>query len=116
MLYGFLILIGFQLAGEFITGLFHLSIPGSVIGMLLLFLTLVIRGGIPSGLNEAGNGLLKYIGLLFVPAGAGISMFLGLIAEQWDVILIASVTSTILTLLVCAFVFQILNKNPNHGP
>ena len=110
MLFGFFILIGCQLAGEIIVGVTGLPVPGAVIGMLLLFVGLLIKGEIPEGLNSAGNGLIKHIGLLFVPAGAGISLYLGLIAEQWDVILIASVTSTILTLLSCAILFQFLNR------
>ena len=110
MLHGFLVLIGCQLAGEIIVGLTGLTVPGPVMGMALLFLGLFIRGNVPEALNTAGENLLKYIGLLFVPAGAGISMFLELIAEEWDVILIASVGSTILTLLTCAVLFQLLNK------
>lgn len=114
MLQGFLILIGCQLAGEIIVGVTGLPIPGPVLGMLLLFLLLIIKRGVPDGLGEAGNNLLKYIGLLFVPAGAGISVYLGLIAEYWDIILIASVTSTILTLITCAALYQILNKSTDH--
>ena len=110
MLQGFLILIGCQLAGEIIVGITNMPIPSSVIGMILLFLILLIKGSVPDGLNTAGQGLIKYIGLLFVPAGAGISMYLGLIIEKWDIILIASVGSTILTLLICAALFQFLNK------
>jgi len=110
VLYGFLILIGCQLAGEIIVGLTGFTVPGAVMGMVLLFVGLLIKGSVPHGLDIAGGGLLKYIGLLFVPAGAGISMFLGLIVEEWDVILIASVSSTLLTLLTCAALFQLLNK------
>ncbi|MCE7888001.1 MAG: CidA/LrgA family protein [Alphaproteobacteria bacterium PRO2] len=114
MLHGFLILIGCQLAGEILAGTTGLPIPGPVLGMLLLFSFLLIKRGTSDGLAQAGNNLLKYIGLLFVPAGAGISVYLGLIAEYWDVILIASVTSTILTLIICAALYQILNKSTDH--
>lgn len=110
MLYGFLILIGCQLVGEIIVGTTGITIPGAVVGMVVLFIGLMLNIGIPDGLDEAGNGLLKHIGLLFVPAGAGISMFLGLIAEEWDVILVASVSSTILTLIVCATFFLVFKK------
>lgn len=106
MLHGFLILIGCQLAGEIIVGLGGLSIPGPVMGMVLLFAGLMIRGGVPEGLETAGGGLLKHIGLLYVPAGAGISLYLGLIAREWDVILIASVSATVLTLVACGLLFQ----------
>lgn len=114
MLHGFLILIGCQLLGEIIVGVAGLPVPGAVLGMILLFIGLIAHKGVPEGLNVAGNGLLKYIGLLFVPAGAGISIYLGLIAEQWDVILIASVGSTILTLLICAALFRILDRGRSH--
>ena len=114
MLHGFLILIGCQLAGEIVVGLTGLPVPGAVTGMVLLFIALLIKGGVPEGLSITGNGLIKYIGLLFVPAGAGISMYLGLIAEEWDVILIASVTSTVLTLLACAALFKFLNKESEN--
>jgi len=110
MLHGLLILIGCQLLGEIAVSISGLPVPGAVMGMLFLFIGLVFRGGVPEGLDTAGNGLIKYIGLLFVPAGAGISVYLGLIVEEWDVILIASVSSTVLTLLVCAALFQFLNK------
>lgn len=114
MLHGFLILIGCQLAGEITAGTTGLPVPGPVLGMLFLFLFLLIKRRAPDGLAQAGNSLLKYIGLLFVPAGAGISVYLGLIAEYWDIILIASITSTLLTLVTCAALYQILNKSTDH--
>ena len=110
MLYGFLILIGCQLVGEILVGVSGVAIPPSVVGMFLLFVGLIVKGGVPEPLDIAGNGLLKYIGLLFVPAGAGISMYMGLIAEQWDIILVASVSTTVLTLLVCGWLFQLFTK------
>jgi holin-like protein len=114
MLYGFLILIGCQLAGEITVGVTGFPVPGSVMGMTFLFVGLLMKGNIPEGLSQVGNGLLKYIGLLFVPAGAGISAYLGLISEHWAIILIASVSSTILTLITCALLYQILNARQNH--
>lgn len=114
MLHGFLILIGCQLAGEIVVGVAGLPVPGPVLGMIFLFMGLLIKRGVPEGLAQAGNGLLKYIGLLFVPAGAGISAYLSLIAEHWDIILIASVTSTILTLITCGALYQILNRGVDH--
>lgn len=112
MLLGLLILIGCQLTGEIVVGLTGIPVPGSVLGMLLLFIGLLIKGNVPTVLDITSNGLIKNIGLLFVPAGAGISLYIGLIVEQWNIILVASVTSTVVTLIVCAFIFQSLNKEP----
>ncbi|MGV7234814.1 MAG: CidA/LrgA family protein [Nitrosomonadaceae bacterium] len=110
MLYGFLIIIGCQLVGEVFVGTTGIPIPGAVMGMIFLFIGLYLKGNVPEELNIVGNSLIKYIGLLFVPAGAGISMHLSMITKEWNVILIASVSSTILTLLACGLLFQIFNK------
>lgn len=110
MLYGFLILIACQLLGDIIAKGFGLLIPGPVIGMLILFAGLLVKKGVPACLNDASNGILKYIALIFVPAGAGVSMYLALIAQEWIVILIAGVGSTIITLVVCGWLFQIFDR------
>ena len=110
MLFGFLILVVCQFLGEIIVSVFDLTIPGPVMGMLVLLLGLIIRGHVSDSVGKASDNLMKYIGLLFVPAGAGISMFLTLIVEEWDVILVASVISTIFTLAVCGLIFQIFNR------
>jgi holin-like protein len=47
MLTAILCLIGCQLAGETVREVFHLPIPGPVIGMFLLAAILALRGGRP---------------------------------------------------------------------
>jgi holin-like protein len=111
MLMGLFILIGCQLVGELIVGMVSMPIPGSVLGMLILFIGLIVRGGVPADLNFAAQGLIKNIGVLFIPAGAGLSLYLSLIVDKWDVILIASVISTILTLVSCALLFKIFSRD-----
>ena len=72
---------------------------------------LLIRKQVGEPIAITADGLIKYIGLLFVPAGAGISLYLGLIAEQWVMILTASFISTMLTLVCCAWIFKLLSKD-----
>ena len=79
--------------------------------MLLLLSVLFIRKQVDEPIAVTADGLIKYIGLLFVPAGAGVSLYLGLIAEQWLVILTASFASTFMSLLACAWLFKILSKS-----
>lgn len=111
ILYGFLILVGLQLFGDLLSHTFSLPVPGAVIGMLIMLAILFIRKTVDEPIAVTADGLIKYIGLLFVPAGAGISVYLGLIADQWIVILAASFGSTFLTLLSCAWLFRLLSKN-----
>ncbi len=95
-----------QLAGEIMTRLTHLPVPGPVIGMALLFVGLVIKGGPPPELEETSGGILKHLSLLFVPAGVGIMRHLDLISEQWLPILLAVLVSTALTIGITAWVMQ----------
>ena len=110
---GFLMLVGLQLLGDFISELFNLPIPGAIIGMVLLLVILVFRKAkdVPSDIAVTADGLIKYIGLLFVPAGAGVSLYLGLIADQWVMILTASFLSTAFTLIFCALIYKALSKD-----
>lgn len=115
MLRGLFIIILCQFVGEAIIRLTAMPIPSAVMGMIVLFCGLLINGKnskhtIPKDIDHAASGLLHYIGLLFVPAAAGISMYIGLIADQWLVIALASFTSTILTLIICALIFKKLAK------
>lgn len=110
MLKGLLALVGFNLTGEIIVRTTGIPIPAAVIGMVLLFAFLLIKGGVPESIAKAGQGLIDNLGVMFVPAGAGITLYLGLIAKEWDVILIASLSSTTLTLIICGLLFQTLHK------
>ena len=95
-----------QLIGEVIVRLTHLPVPGPVIGMGLLFAALVIRGGPPSPLERTADGLLSHLSLLFVPAGVGIMLHLGLILSQWLPIAAALIGSTALTIGATGLVMQ----------
>jgi len=99
-----------QLVGEVLTRLTHLPVPGPVIGMGLLFVGLVLRGGPPEKLEKTADGLLSHLSLLFVPAGVGIMLHLDLIAEQWLPILAALLVSTALTIAVTGWLMQRLAK------
>ena len=57
MLFAITLLLLFQLAGEAISLLFKLPIPGPVIGMALLFAALALRGGPGIELRETAQNL-----------------------------------------------------------
>lgn len=99
-----------QLAGELLVALVKLPIPGPVAGMALLFAGLLIRGGIPAGLAQAGDGLLTNMSLLFVPAGVGVMLHAPLLARDWVAISAGLVGSTLVTIAVTAILMQALNR------
>ena len=48
--------------------------------------------------------LIRYMAVLFVPVSVGIIKYYDLLVAQWKVLLIPNILSTILTLLVIAFI------------
>src|SRR2546421_12993182 len=65
-------LLSCQLAGELIARLFRLPVPGPVLGMLLLFTLLLARPRSEAVVRDTTATLLRYLSLLFVPAGVGL--------------------------------------------
>jgi putative effector of murein hydrolase LrgA (UPF0299 family) len=106
MLQAFAILLIFQCVGEGVAFVTGLPIPGPVIGMLLLFGTLLARPRLLELLEGTASELLRHLSLLFVPAGVGIVVAASSGRGQWLAIVAAVVGSTLLTLGVTAFVMQ----------
>jgi len=96
----------FQLIGEVISIALGLPVPGPVIGMVLLFLALTIKGSVPKDLQTTAQGLLSHLSLLFVPAGVGVLLHAHLIAEEWPAITAALIGSTFLTIAITALVMK----------
>ena len=102
------ILLLYQLAGELAARGLGLPIPGPVIGMALLFLTLIARGRAGGELKSGAGKLLQHLSLLFVPAGAGVMLHLHRVADEWLPITVALIVSTFAGLAVTALVLQFM--------
>jgi holin-like protein len=99
------LLLACQLAGELIARLFRLPVPGPVLGMLLLFALLLARPRSEAVVRDTTGTLLRYLSLLFVPAGVGLIRHGGRIRAELVAITVAIVISTALTIAVSALVF-----------
>jgi holin-like protein len=110
MLGAFTLLLVYQLAGEALVQLTGLPVPGPVVGMLLLFVTLAARGAPPQWLRDTCQGLLAHLSLLFVPAGVGVLLHFERLGAEWLAIVVALVASTVLTIGVTALVMRALQR------
>ncbi len=72
MLIALLILLGSQLLGEAATRLLGLTIPGPVLGLVLLAAAAASSVRVRDAVEPTATGLLRHLSLLFVPAGVGI--------------------------------------------
>ncbi|MEP7155513.1 MAG: CidA/LrgA family protein [Betaproteobacteria bacterium] len=106
MIRGLIILLSFQGAGEIITRLFTLPVPGPVIGLLLLLIFLVRRGKVDTPIDTVSSALVKNLGVLFVPAAVGVVMFLPQLKANFLAISVALAVSVTATIAVSAAVLR----------
>ena len=115
MLGALTILLVFQLVGEVTVRAFALPVPGPVIGMGLLFIALMLRGGPSPELRDTAGSLLQHLSLLFVPAGTGVILYGSRLADEWLPLTAALIGSTALTIIVTALLLRALGKRPQQG-
>jgi holin-like protein len=99
-----------QLLGTIIAHAAGWPIPGPVLGLVFLLALLVWRGGPSPALHETSGGLLRQLGLLFVPAGVGIVNELHVIKVDALAIAVAVPVSTLLALGVTGTLMQIFAR------
>jgi holin-like protein len=102
-----------QLAGEIAARGLGLPVPGPVIGMVLLFVALLLRRerDTPQALGRVADGLLGNLGLLFIPAGVGVILYLPLLARDWAPISLAIVLGTLASIAVTGRLAQSLLRH-----
>ena len=105
---GLTILLIYQLIGEVTVRLFKWPVPGPVLGMVMLFVTLLLKNELIKTLEPATTALLSHLSLLFVPAGVGVMVHFSRIGQQWLPITVSLVLSTIITLALSALLMQLL--------
>ncbi|OUS25820.1 hypothetical protein A9Q99_20405 [Gammaproteobacteria bacterium 45_16_T64] len=114
MLKGLLILIGFQLAGDFISSYFQLPFPGSVIGMGLLFVFLCIFGKTPKPLKATSSAIFPYIPLFLMPACVGAMSYWGLLKDEWVALILALTVSTIVAIITIPHILRVTLSMKNR--
>ncbi len=121
MLRAIFIIFFFQLIGEAVKKLFEINIPGPVIGLTLLLLTLIYLRRFKKGkvkdlkddVTNTGNYILSYLSLLFVPIGVGVVMHLAFLEKNLINVIFIIFLSTVLTIGFTAYVMEKLNKRLN---
>ena len=103
-------LLTFQLLGESLAHVTGLPVPGPVIGMALLFLAWPWLQRLHERLGTVADTLLANFGLLFVTAGVGVMLHIGLIALWWAPLLAGIVVSSAVTMVSAAWLFQWLRR------
>lgn len=115
MIKGIGLILLFYFLGSLISHLIGGFIPGSVCGMLLLFIALGMKIVNPESVRNVSLALTRNMAVLFIPAGVGIMAHYGLIAEHWIAIVAITVVVTLLVLVSVGATVQYLNKRFNNN-
>ena len=108
-----------QLIGEVIVRALRVPVPGPVIGLALLFALMILRDRFAAlargplrdnAVEGTAKGMLAHLSLLFVPAGVGVVQNLDLLAQRGAAIALVLAASVVVTLLVTAGTFLIINR------
>ncbi|MFD1336411.1 CidA/LrgA family protein [Oceanobacillus iheyensis] len=101
-----LLLIFLYQMGTWIHDFLNLTLPGSVIGMMLLFVLLSTGLVKPSWVDKGALLLVKHLPLFFIPATVGIISFLHLFAGSGIFLIAIIIVSTALVIVISGHVSQ----------
>ena len=93
----------------------HGFIPGSVLGMVLLFLSLFFKILKPEYVKQTATVITKNMAVFFVPAAVGLMAYADLLSNSILAISVAIASSTILTIIVVALVQERFEKRRTKG-
>lgn len=110
MVKGIFIILLFYFIGECISYLIKGFIPGSIIGMMLLFLALYLKVVQPDNVDSTANAITKNMAIFFIPSGAGLMTSFGVLSKFWASIIITCSVSTILVIAVVGIMQQQMEK------
>ncbi len=106
MIKGLVILLLYQGAGEILARGLSSPVPGPVIGLVLLLVSLLWRQKTDPDLQMVASGLTAHLGLLFVPAAVGVVSFLPMLKGHMIAIFSVLVISVILAMASTALILR----------
>jgi holin-like protein len=114
---GLALLAALSLGGDALARVTGASIPGPVVGLLLLLAGLGAFGRVPRGLGVAARALIGHLNLSYIPAAVAVTAYAALLRRDALPIAVALVVGTWLALAAGALTFQLTARLVNRrGP
>lgn len=102
------IILGVTCAGEIMKYFIPLPIPGSIYGLILMFLLLLMRVIKVEHVKETGEFLIEIMPLMFIPAGVGLVTSWNQLQSFLVPLLVITVVSTFVVMIVTGKVTDFL--------
>lgn len=110
MVKGIFIILLFYFMGECVSYLIRGFIPGSIIGMIMLFLALYLKIIQADSVDSTAKAITKNMAIFFIPSGAGLMTSFGVLSQFWASIIITCSISTIMVIAVVGIIQQQMEK------
>ena len=104
------IIFGCLAVGELIVWLTGISIPSSIIGMLLLTALLQMKVFKLEWVKGMSDFLISNLGFFFVPPGVALMLYFDIIKAELLPIVVATVVRTVLVMITTGWTDQYLRK------
>lgn len=105
------IIFGFSYFGNIMTEIFSLPIPGSIVGLISLFIALKFRIIKLDSVKTVSKNLQKYMALYFVPLLVALSLQGKALEGQWLNLIIIILITTIITYVFVGVISEKVAKN-----
>jgi len=107
-MFGFAFFIAMYLLGNYLSTRFALPVPGSIIGLGMVFALLVVRGRVDMPLKASSDVLLRYIALMLVPTCVGVITLLHDVPPGLPGLLLALVLALVCGCMATAWIANAL--------
>jgi holin-like protein len=115
MIKGSFFILFFYFLGQLVSILIHGFIPGSVVGMILLFLSLFFKILKPENVKQTATVITKNMAVFFVPVAVGLMAYTEMLSHSLLAITLAIAISTIITIITVALVQERFEKRRAKG-
>lgn len=111
------IILSIWVIGEYISSFIQgiILIPGSIVGMLLLFLLLQFKVLDLSSIENVSGFFLDNMAIFFIPAGVSLIKSLDLIRENILVLLLVICLSTLIVMYTTGIIVEKMIKKKEEG-
>lgn len=111
------IILSIWVIGEYISSFIQgiILIPGSIVGMLLLFLLLQFKVLNLSSIENVSGFFLDNMAIFFIPAGVSLIKSLDLIRENVLVLLLVICLSTLIVMYTTGIIVEKMIKKKEEG-
>ena len=104
------IILAVTCVGEIMKYFIPLPIPGSIYGLILMFVLLLLRAIKVEHVKETGEFLIEIMPLMFIPAGVGLITSWGQLQSFLVPLLVITVVSTFVVMIVTGWLRSVFEQ------